>query len=75
MEWSTPEWVVVSGGSKRVSDAMAQRFLRPASAGGAEAASKRHVLRTDRSGAVQVKLGVDQITVEHWKADRWVRYE
>ena len=75
MEWSTPEWVVVSGGSKRVSDAMAQRFLRSAAAGVAEAASKRHVLRTDRSGAVQVKLGVDQITVEHWKADRWVRYE
>ena len=33
MGWSTPEWVVISGGSKRVSDETGQRFLNPGSTG------------------------------------------
>lgn len=65
MAWSTPEWVVISGGSKRVSAEMEGRFLGPA--------SKRRVLRTDRAGAVQIRLGVGQITEAHWETDRWVR--
>ncbi|MDB2686476.1 ComEC/Rec2 family competence protein [Mariniblastus sp.] len=65
MEWSTPEWVVISGGSKRVSEVTGQRFLDPA--------SNRHVLRTDQSGAVKVRLDAAQVTVQRWETDRWVR--
>ena len=65
MAWSTPEWVVISGGGKRVTEAMELRFAGPA--------SKRHVLRTDQAGAVQVKVDTDEVTVEHWRTDRWLR--
>ena len=65
MAWSTPEWVVVSGGGKRVPEAMGQRFL--------SSASKRRVLRTDQVGAVQVKVDTNGVTVEHWGIDRWVQ--
>ena len=65
MAWSTPEWVVISGGGKRVTDAMELRFAGPA--------SKRHVLRTDQAGAVRVEVDADEITVECWETDRWVR--
>ena len=65
MAWSTPEWVVISGGSKRVTGATEQRFLEPTSG--------RQVLRTDQSGAVKIRLGADQVTVQHWETDRWVQ--
>ena len=65
MAWSTPEWVVISGGGKRVTDSMEQRFRGPT--------VKRRVLRTDRAGAVQVGVDADEITVECWEIDRWVR--
>jgi len=65
MEWSTPEWLVISGGSKRVSAEMGQRFQ--------ESGAKRHVLRTDQSGAVKIRLGAAEVTVQHWETDRWVR--
>ena len=65
MAWSTPEWVAISGGSKRVSAEMEGRFLG--------AAAKRRVIRTDQAGAVQITLGAEQITAEYWETDRWVR--
>ena len=65
MEWSIPEWVVISGGSKRVSEATERRFLEPA--------SSRRVMRTDQSGAVKIRLGAAHVTAEHWEIDRWVR--
>ena len=65
MDWATPEWVVISGGSKRVSNETSQRFLEPA--------VNRHVLRTDQSGAVKIRLDAAQVTVQHWETDRWVR--
>lgn len=76
MAWSTPEWVVISGGNKRVSEAMERRFLAPVPVSELMTQeSKRHVLKTGRSGALQVKLDADQVTVAHWEADRWVRVE
>ena len=65
MKWSTPEWVVISAGSKRVTAETRQRFQA--------SASNRHVLRTDQSGAVKIRLGEDQVTVKHWETDRWVQ--
>ena len=67
MSWSTPEWVVISGGSKRVSDAMEQRFLSPA--------SKRRVLRTDQFGAVRITIKAEEVSGQHWETNRWVRVE
>ena len=76
MAWSTPEWVVISGGNKRVSEAMERRFLAPVPVSELMTQeSKRHVLKTGRSGALQVKLDADQVTVAHWEADCWVRVE
>ena len=65
MAWSTPEWVIISGGGKRVTEAMGQRFLGPV--------SKRRVLRTNQAGAVQVTVDADKVTAERWETDRWVR--
>ena len=65
MAWSTPEWVVISGGSKRVSAETRQRFLEPA--------GNRQVLRTDQSGAVKIRLDAAQVKGQHWEIDRWVR--
>ena len=65
MEWASPEWVVISGGSKRVSEAARQSFRTPA--------SNRRVLGTDQSGAVEVRMGAAEVTVQHWETDHWVR--
>ena len=59
MDWSTPEWVVISAGNNRVTAETRQRFLA--------SVSNRHVLRTDQSGAVKIRLGADQVTVQHWE--------
>jgi competence protein ComEC len=65
MNWATPEYVVISGGSRRVTAAMEARF--------AGETSGRSVLRTDRDGAVRVRCGQSGISVRHWEVDRWVQ--
>lgn len=68
MKWSTPEFVVISGGAQRVDDAMAARF---------EAEPKepqRIVSRTDRDGAVQAVLTPADVKWRHWVGNRWEEF-
>ncbi len=61
MDWSTPEYVVISGGSQRVSDATVAMF----------AAASRQVARTDRDGAVRFEVGQRGLKLRRWKQDKW----
>jgi len=70
MEWASPEYVIISGGSKRVTAAMEERFAATLGPG----LTRRAVLRTDRDGAVRVRSDQNGITVHHWSIDRWVQY-
>lgn len=62
MQWSTPEYVAISGGAKRVSDAVEQRFV---------SGYRSTVSRTDRDGAIRATLSSKEVRWEHWKVDRW----
>lgn len=61
MDWSTPEYVVISGGSQRLTDRLIQRF-EPA---------KRQVARTDVDGAIRFSVDKSGIRFERWNSDPW----
>ena len=61
MKWSTPEFVAISGGSQRVSDAMVARF----------AGENRTVSRTDQDGAIRYEIGAGDVTVKRWVHEPW----
>lgn len=63
MQWSTPEWVVISGNRHRVSDVTAARFLPSVGA--------RRVLRTDRCGAIRFQFDGTNILTDHWHDHSW----
>lgn len=63
MQWSTPEWVVISGNRHRVTDATAARF--------APSEGARRILRTDRYGAIRFRFNGDHTTAFHWNVDSW----
>ena len=61
MNWSTPEYVVISGGSQRVSDQTVEMF----------AGSGREVARTDRDGAIRFEVDGNGSKLSRWKTQRW----
>ena len=61
MQWSNPEFVVISGGRQRVTNEMAKPF---STRGGA-------VARTDRDGAVRFEVGKQGIEMKCWKREPW----
>ena len=63
MQWSTPEWVVISGNRHRVSDATAARFL--------PSVGSRRVLRTDHCGAIRFQFNEGGADAYHWDVDSW----
>lgn len=61
MQWCTPEFVVISGGSQRVSDQTANAFL----------ASGRKIARTDRDGAIRCQIDEQGIQMKTWRHSPW----
>jgi competence protein ComEC len=61
MQWSKPEFVVISGGSQRVSGKMVATF----------AASGRTVARTDHDGAIRFEIRPTGIQMRCWQHDPW----
>jgi len=61
MKWSTPEFVAISGGSRRVSDTTVQMFQAPG----------RQIGRTDRDGAVRFEIDGSGITMKRWNHESW----
>jgi competence protein ComEC len=61
MNWCTPEFVVISGGSQRVSDATVSLFNAPG----------RKVARTDRDGAIRLKVDERGIQMQCWNHQPW----
>jgi competence protein ComEC len=59
--WSTPEWVVISGGYERDLDKVIAAYQTNAAS----------VLHTARDGAVRVTLDREQIRVQSWRNDQW----
>ena len=59
--WSTPEFVVISGGSQRVSDEMVKSF----------AGSGRVISRTDLDGAIRFEVGQQGIETKRWRRQPW----
>jgi competence protein ComEC len=59
--WSTPEWVVISGGYERDLDKVIAAYQTSAAS----------VLHTARDGAVRVTLDREQIRVQSWRNDQW----
>ena len=61
MQWSTPEFVAISGGSRRVSDATVQQFHAPG----------RKIGRTDCDGAIQFQIDESGVTMKRWNHEPW----
>lgn len=61
MNWATPEFVVISGGSQRVSDNTVSMF-EP---------SVREVARTDADGAVRFSMDKQGVRLDRWKTQPW----
>jgi competence protein ComEC len=61
MKWSTPKYVVISGGSQRVTDRMIQRF----------GPAKREVARTDVDGAIRYSIDKSGTRFERWGSMSW----
>lgn len=61
MEWSTPEFVIISSGSQRVSEKTVARFQGP----------HRESFRTDQSGAVRVVIRRSEVEVRRWNDHPW----
>lgn len=61
MQWSTPEFVVISGGSHRIAEETVQTFDP----------SVREVARTDVDGAIRFTIDEKELTLERWKTEPW----
>ncbi len=61
MRWSTPEYVVISGGSQRVQDSAVEQFK----------GNGRSIFRTDHDGAIRYSTDGIQSRIVHWDGDRW----
>ena len=62
VEWASPQYVVISCGRNRVTEGMKRDF----------SGSRQAVLRTDRDGAIQFRMGEDgETSVRRWKTDPW----
>ncbi len=62
MKWSTPNYVVISGGSQRVQDSVVEQFK----------SRGRSVFRTDRDGAIRYTTDGTHSEVMHWDETRWI---
>jgi competence protein ComEC len=58
--WSTPEWVVISGGPRETIGVK-----------NAYAAAGANVVHTARAGAVRVTVDVREVSVQAWRDDPW----
>lgn len=63
--WCTPDWVVISGGDAEQSQGAINQFH----------AAGANVLHTDDSGAVQVVIDGDGVSVYTWREGGWRREE
>ena len=63
MNWATPEFVVISGGSQRVSDSAVAKFQN--------ADRTREIGRTDTDGAIRVTVDQDGIRMQRWNSQPW----
>ncbi|MFK7765763.1 MAG: ComEC/Rec2 family competence protein [Mariniblastus sp.] len=61
MQWANPDFVVISGGSQRVSDKSTEVFQ----------AKNRTVARTDRDGAVRFVVDQDGVQFRKWNSNPW----
>ena len=61
MKWSTPEFVAISGGRRRVSDAAVQKFEAPG----------RKIGRTDYDGAIRFQIDGSGVTMKRWNHEPW----
>ena len=61
MEWSTPEFVAISGGRKRVSNTTVQKFHAP----------ERRIGRTDQDGAIRFQIDQSGVSMKRWNHEPW----
>ena len=61
MNWATPEYVVISGGSQRVSETTVKRFK----------VAGREIGRTDRDGAIRFSIDHAGVRFERWNSQPW----
>ncbi len=62
VNWSSPEYVVISGGSQRIQPTAVEAFR----------SDELTVLRTDQAGAIRYEVDRGgQASVMHWCRDRW----
>ena len=61
MEWSTPEFVAISGGQKRVSDTTVEKFQAPG----------RRIGRTDEDGAIRFEIDRAGVSMKSWNREPW----
>ncbi len=61
MRWATPEYVVISGGSQRVTDRVIRKF-EP---------TRREVARTDVDGAIRFSVDRRGVRFERWESEPW----
>jgi competence protein ComEC len=63
LTWSTPEWVIVSGGR--------HRHVRAASASNPYRSAAATVLHTAEDGAIRVRCTAQSLTVHSWRREPW----
>jgi competence protein ComEC len=63
MAWSNPEYVVISGGSQRVTQESVDRFT--------ENDTNRRIARTDQDGAIKIRFDKDGIEMKKWNDKAW----
>ena len=61
MKWSSPEFVAISGGRKRVSDATVEEFR----------AEGRRIARTDQDGAIRFQIDQTGVSMKCWNREPW----
>ena len=61
MEWSTPEFVAISGGRKRISNTAVQKFRTPG----------REIARTDQDGAIRFQIDQTGVSMKRWNHEPW----
>jgi len=61
MSWSTPEVVVISGGSHKIKEHVVKIFER----------DERCVVRTDHDGAIRYVVAEESVSLQRWKFDHW----
>jgi len=61
MAWSTPEFVAISGGRKRVSDTTVEKFKSP----------ERKIGRTDQDGAIRFRIDESGVSMKRWNHEPW----